>query len=172
MKLIPYIVNFFQLIQDIEMTRYRNQNSTAERPQPATDAAPATALLVRSTPSTPAHRSRPAGRMRRNCESIREADGINLVDEGDAFGFCAQDDVPAGENLLTWTTTRADNNMRMAAITVARRGNVAPMFRVTRSIDENSPTGTKVGEPVVAHIRTIGRCIWASLMCTVLEPRS
>ena len=110
--------------------------------------------------------------MRRKYEADREADGINLVDEGDAFGLFAQDDVPAGENPLTWTTTRADNHMRMAVITVARRDNVAPMFRVTRSIDENSPTGTKVGEPVVAHIRTIGRCTWASLMCTVLEPRS
>ena len=87
------------------MTVYRNQSSTAERPQPATGSAPATALLVRSTPSTPAHRSRPAGRMRRNCESIREADGINLVDERGAFGLFAQDDVPAGENPFTWTTT-------------------------------------------------------------------
>ena len=69
------------------------------------DVDPATALLVRSTPSTPAHRRRPAGRMRRKYESIREADGINLVDEGDAFGLFAQDDVPAGENSLTWTTT-------------------------------------------------------------------
>ena len=106
--------------------------------------------------------------MRRNCEPIREADGINLVDEGDAFGLFAQDDVPAGGNPLTGTTTDADNNMGMAAITVARRANVAPMFRATRFIDENSPTGTKVGEPVVAHIRTIARCTWASLMCTVL----
>ena len=110
--------------------------------------------------------------MRRKYEPIREADGINLVDEGDAFGLFAQDDVPAGGNPLTGTTTDADNNMRMAAITVARRANVAPMFSVTRSIDENSPTGTAMGEPVVAHIRTIGPCIWASLMCTVLEPRS
>ena len=45
----------------------------------------------------------------------------------------------------------SDNNMGMAAVTVARHDNVAPMFRVTRSIDENSPRGTAVGKPVVAH---------------------
>ena len=43
------------------------------------------------------------------------------------------------------------NNMAMDTVTVASSANVNPIFRVVRSINENSATGSRVGEPVVAH---------------------
>ncbi len=43
-----------------------------------------------------------------------------------------------------------DNDMDTATVMVARKANVDAMFRVTRSVNENSPSGTAVGEPVVA----------------------
>jgi len=41
-----------------------------------------------------------------------------------------------------------NNNMAAGATTVATSANVAPMFQVTRSVPENSPAATVVGDPV------------------------
>ena len=40
------------------------------------------------------------------------------------------------------------NNMATGTTTVASRDNVDPMFQVTRSVPENSPDGTTVGDPI------------------------
>ena len=45
---------------------------------------------------------------------------------------------------------RTDDNTAQAVITPAKSANVNPMFRVTRSVSENLPTGTLVGDPVAA----------------------
>ena len=47
--------------------------------------------------------------------------------------------------------TDPENDMDTVTITVATIPNVDPMFRVTRSIDEDSTTDSPVGDPVVAH---------------------
>ena len=56
-----------------------------------------------------------------------------------------------------------ENNMATSTVTVASSGNTNPMFMVARSVAENSPAGTHVGDPVLVKDPDAGDTLHYSL---------